>query len=543
MMPLESNLYAYFSLATPRAPDGMQLHTLGVVVKIRASTSSCSRRRGCVRLLMGYLPSAQAPMHTFVPKPCRHIRSHLARSFALLLGVSVGACGIFGVDFNEPPAGPAAKPNPDGGVAADTAASSTGTGTCTAGQSPEACGAACIVCDGPANGNGAPACAAGTCAIQCNPGYATCATGCCKDVPMPAAYRWARLNAGSGYSCATTTAGSVKCWGYGPDGELGNGKVTGSLTPVSVTTLMDPSFAVAGGFTTTCAVTTQGAARCWGSGQSGQLGDAMTSNSSVPRNVEGLSTGVSMIAAGSNHACAVTTAGGVKCWGAGKEGQLGDGTLMNSSVPVDVLSLPTGVQMIAIGSDYSCVVTTAGTAKCWGSGKDGRLGNGTQSDSFAPDIVRGLGSGVSMVASSIFHSCAVTTTGAVKCWGLGIRGALGNGSAATSFIPVDVTGLGSGISMVAVGAGHSCAVTTTGAVKCWGRGVRGELGNGANQDSAIPVNVRGLNTGVLMVAAGNGHSCAITTAGKVYCWGANDTGALGNNSTADSAVPVDVAGF
>jgi alpha-tubulin suppressor-like RCC1 family protein len=184
------------------------------------------------------------------------------------------------------------------------------------------------------------------------------------------------------------------------------------------------------------------------------------------------------VAAGRQHTCALTSAGGVKCWGANVHGQLGNGTNTGSNVPVDVSVLTSGVVAIAVeeGNDFACALTSAGGAKCWGENDSGQLGNGTTTDSNVPVDVSGLGSGVSAIAAGGVHACALTSAGGVKCWGSNFQGELGDGTNTDSNVPVDVSGLGSGVAAIAAGVFYTCALTIAGGAKCWGANTQGSWG-------------------------------------------------------------------
>ena len=162
--------------------------------------------------------------------------------------------------------------------------------------------------------------------------------------------------------------------------------------------------------------------------------------------------------------------------------------------------------------------------------------------------------GMAAVAVGGGHTCAITTAGGVKCWGSNTFGQLGDAAGGSSgdfsLTPVDVSGLTSGVAAVTTGFSHTCALTTGGGVKCWGRNDGGQLGQvtsgtcniGGNLCSITPVDVVGLTSGVATVTAGGSHTCAVTTGGGAKCWGGNSSGQLGDGTTTDRATPVDVLG-
>ncbi|WP_441296457.1 RCC1 domain-containing protein [Alcaligenes faecalis] len=292
----------------------------------------------------------------------------------------------------------------------------------------------------------------------------------------------------------------------------------------------------------TCAITAAGAAKCWGSGDRGRLGNNSNLSSSVPIGVVGLSSGVASISAGGYHTCAVTTAGAAKCWGYNASGQLGNNSTAHSLVPMDVVGLSSGVASISAGAEHTCAVTTSGAAKCWGSGGSGQLGNNSTTNSLVPVDVVGLGSSVASISAGAALTCAVTTAGAAKCWGSGRDGKLGHNTTTNSSLPVDVVGLSSGVVSISVDSSRTCAVTTAGAAKCWGANNYGQLGDNSTSNRLVPVDVLGLSSGVTNISAGAVHTCAATTFGAAKCWGHGANGKLGYNSTANSPVPVDLLG-
>ena len=347
------------------------------------------------------------------------------------------------------------------------------------------------------------------------------------------------ITAGGSSTCALTSAGGLKCWGSNRNGQLGTGKTTASPSPVNVVGFTSGAIAVAVGFHDhACALTSGGGVKCWGYNGSGQLGNGTTTNSSVPVQVSGLTSGVTAIAAGDFHSCALTSGGGVKCWGHNGEGQLGSGS-GNSRTPVDVLGLTSGAIAIAAGALHTCALTSGGGVKCWGANSFGQLGNGTTANSSTPVDPSGLASSISAIAAGSSHTCALTSGGGVKCWGFNSHGELGNGSITRSTVPIDVSGLAGGATAVAAGVFHTCALLSAGAVKCWGSNASGQLGSGSG-NSRSPADVVGVAGGASAISAGSAHTCALTSSGGAKCWGANYYGQLGNGTRTNSRVPVDV---
>ena len=372
--------------------------------------------------------------------------------------------------------------------------------------------------------------------------------------PQASADTAAQISAGGEHTCALTTGGGVKCWGCNIDGQLGNGTTTDSPIPVDVSGLTSGVAAISAGAEHTCALTSGGGAKCWGDNGSGQLGDGTTTIKLDPGRCLGPHLGRRGDLGRRNHTCALTTGGGVKCWGYNYYGELGNGTTTDTGciciqIPVDVSGLTSGVAVISATSPvHTCAITTGRGAKCWGDNSHGQLGNGATTVSSTPVDVSGLTSGVAAISTGYFDTCAVTTGGGAKCWGRNRYGQLGNGTSTDSLTPVDVLGLTSGIGAISAGEFHTCALTTGGGAKCWGHNDDGELGNGTTSGTPCyciqtPVDVSGLTSGVAAISVGFFHNCALTTGGDVNCWGYNLNGQLGNGTTTDSSTPVDVVGF
>jgi len=291
----------------------------------------------------------------------------------------------------------------------------------------------------------------------------------------------------------------------------------------------------------TCSKKPDGNVKCWGDDSRSQTGSTGSDGGVlVPTTV---TSNVVAIAAGNNHTCAVVTGGTVKCWGDNLDGQLGDGQVnTRSALPVTVSGL-SGAYDVACGANFSCALRVDGSVSCWGGGLGGQLGNGSAVTSPTPVSVVGVRRAVDIAAGES-HACAVTDDGKMLCWGDNTNGQIGIGKASTTpiLLPTAVTGV-TEAENAAAAERSTCVRTKAGQVSCWGANELGQLGRGGatSPGSPAPSPVTGVDANHLW--AGANHACAITKAATVTCWGAGDQGQLGNGAAiASSTTPVAATG-
>jgi alpha-tubulin suppressor-like RCC1 family protein len=297
-----------------------------------------------------------------------------------------------------------------------------------------------------------------------------------------------------------------------------------------------------------CGLLVDGTAYCWGSratSSGGALGTLVPPSTcyGLPCNaVPALVTGgltFQHIVAGGPQSCGTTADGATYCWGAGAT--VGVGVEAVIDAPTRVAGDPGFVRLVASGE--TCGLTAAGRAYCWGDNQIGEVGDGSFQARTAPTPVATDSSFVDISVGGN-HACAVTASGAVLCWGYDGTGALGNGQTLTTTpfgdsLPVLVVG-GRHFTSIAAGGTHTCALDAAGEAYCWGANDSGQLGDGTTAESNVPVAVAG-GLAFVAISSGLGHSCALNAAGQAFCWGANDQGQLGDGTTTARDAPVAVA--
>ena len=343
------------------------------------------------------------------------------------------------------------------------------------------------------------------------------------------------------HSCATKSDGSLWCWGYNDNGQLGDGSTNNREYPVQVSGFTSVSTSSAGN-SMTCGVRQDGTVWCWGY-QSFSLGDGVTSSSTTPVQVSGITNAEKVSLGYTNHACVLNADGTVYCWGANNGGKLGDGTTSYRMTPVPVVGL-SQVEDISLGDSHSCALKSDGTVWCWGDNWQATLGDGTLDAKATPVQVLGL-SGVTEVSAGRSHSCAIDSSGGAYCWGSNYYAQAGSGTnyyptpVTTLVTPAPVVDLSTGVTDISSGSGHSCAIKDDGTIWCWGIEYYYELG-GAGSAKTAPVQVASGLSNPVEIRAGAQYNCVRISDNTVWCWGRNDYGQLGNWDTTSRPDPVQV---
>ena len=324
-----------------------------------------------------------------------------------------------------------------------------------------------------------------------------------------------RVSAGASHSCVLLTSGDVRCWGQGADGRLGSGNENniGDNEPVNVNVNLGGTTAtqIATGKTHTCALLLSGDVRCWGPGSSGKLGLANAANigdNEIPTsNVDLGGANVTQITAGNNHTCALLSSGNlpgnVRCWGQGTYGQLGlgnDNDIGNDELPTANVNLGGAtVTQITAGGYHTCALLSTGNVRCWGEGGDGQLGLGNVNDIGDDELptanVNLGGANATQITAGDDHTCALLSSGSlpgnVRCWGNGTNGQLGLGnsnSIGDDEIPTANVNLGGTlVKQITAGYNYTCAILSTDNIRCWGSNFAGQLGLG----SIVTIGVNG----------------------------------------------------
>ena len=343
-----------------------------------------------------------------------------------------------------------------------------------------------------------------------------------------------KVAAGRWHTCALVQGGRVACWGGNGAGQLGGGSSIPSSGSPTLVQGITGATDVGAGKEHSCALTSDGNVSCWGFGGDGEMGNGKLQSSPLPVQVASVA-GASTLGVGVHAACAGVKGGAVWCWGgANTSGSFGKGTRAQIATPAAVAGV-SAADELTVGERHACA-RVGGNAYCWGQG--GQLGNGSGTDSPSAVQVTGISAAVAL-GTGYWHACALVQGGSAQCWGGGNEGELGNGMTSGSGTPVPVQVL-TNVTSISGGYSQTCGVQG-GQVYCWGQtdtlGV--EPWPTDSNFTLTPTALGGIANAV-GVGVGRLHACAVLSNGGVQCWGRNDSGQLGDGTANDSTGPVSV---
>ncbi len=303
----------------------------------------------------------------------------------------------------------------------------------------------------------------------------------------------------------------------------------------------------------------------WGFNGDGELGNNTTTDSWVPVQVHGPGnvghlTGITQISAGYAHVLALKFDGTVWSWGDNFNGELGDSTTTNRNTPVQVHGVSnilflTGVTQIAAGQQFNVALIAGGNVLAWGLDTNGELGDNSLKDKYVPVQVHGANNigfitGVTALAAGGQHALALRTDSTVWSWGLNVNGELGNNTVMIDSVPAEVHGPGNvgfltGVTFIKAGDYFSGAIKGDSTVWTWGFNYYGQLGVNDTTERNTPVQVHGAGNsgflhGIVEIALGDEHAIAKKSDGSFWSWGWNGNGQLGDGSSTDRWTPVSV---
>ena len=382
---------------------------------------------------------------------------------------------------------------------------------------------------------------------------------------LSAVFTQVLLAGGESHSVITEIGGSIWTFGFNNHGQLGDGSTTTNGTPTKLAPFADIVDVDSHDFHN-LALTADGTVYAWGINNQDQLAVGMSADVSIPARVRGVGgsgylSGIVAIAPNAASSHALGSDGSVYAWGWNAYGQLGNGSTTTASTPVRVKGVGgsgylTDIVAINAGYYHTLALGPDGSIYTWGRNYQGQLGVGSTTDASTPVRVKGVGgagnlSGIVLAAAGGAHSVAMAADGSVYAWGYNNRGQLGDPAAATyQMTPVRVLGEGGAgylgnVIAIAMGESYTMALTADGRVYAWGENTHGELGDGTTTNRTTPVRVAGPGgsgylTDVVGIGAGRFHALALTSDGRLYAWGRNDYGELGDGSTTNRTTPVEV---
>eukprot|EP00271_Cylindrocystis_brebissonii_P008505 TRINITY_DN22878_c0_g1_i1.p1 TRINITY_DN22878_c0_g1~~TRINITY_DN22878_c0_g1_i1.p1 ORF type:complete len:446 (+),score=66.57 TRINITY_DN22878_c0_g1_i1:322-1659(+) len=352
------------------------------------------------------------------------------------------------------------------------------------------------------------------------------------------------LSAGASHSVALLSDSVVCSWGRGEDGQLGHGDSDERNEPTIISGLdhCEITSITCGADHTTAYTRDKNVVWSWGWGDFGRLGHGNSTDLFCPHPIKALNgLPIRQIACGDCHCLAITTDGEVYSWGRNQNGQLGLGTREDALVPQKVTFFEgRPVKMLAAGAEHAAAVTEDGRLYGWGWGRYGNLGLGDRLDRDLPEEVTALqpGPAIAMVACGWRHTIAVDAAGVLYSYGWSKYGQLGHGEFEDKLLPEPVVALkGTLIAQIAGGWRHTLALDSEGMMYAWGWNKFGQVGVGNFEDQNLPQLLSSVTEAIVQVACGWRHSLAISAAGNVYSWGRGTSGQLGHGDCIDRSTP------
>ena len=321
---------------------------------------------------------------------------------------------------------------------------------------------------------------------------------------------WKQVSGSSNHTAAIKTDGTLWTWGLGNSGRLGNAVITGSIsTPVTTFAGGTNWKQVSGGTNHTAAIKTDGTLWTWGSGGSGRLGNAVTTDVSTPVTTFAGGTNWKQVSSGDSHTAAIKTDGTLWTWGSGGSGRLGNAVTTNVSTPVTTFAGGTNWKQVSAGNSYTAAIKTDGTLWTWGYGGFGILGNAVTTNVSTPVTTFAGGTNWKQVDCGGFHTAAIKTDGTLWTWGDNGAGQLGNAVITSRSTPVTTFAGGTNWKQVDCGANHTAAIKTDGTLWTWGYGTSGQLGNAVITSRSTPVTTSAGGTNWKQVSGGANHTAAV----------------------------------
>jgi len=361
-----------------------------------------------------------------------------------------------------------------------------------------------------------------------------------------------------------TSSNRVFTWGYNNNGQLGNKTFVHSSLPIEIITNFNLQTNetindVIAGFDFSFAITSTKQVYAWGNNLYGQFGNSTTSSRLTPEeSLLEFQGELEKVITGGDHSFGITSTKRVFSWGYNAYGQLGDGLTTNRYIPIEITSrfgllIGETIMDISVGDVHTFAITSYRRVFAWGNNDYCQLGDGTNIQRASPVTISfdlAIDDMIIKIITHKLHSFAITKNGKVFSWGANYNGQLGNGNNLLTMIPTEITtnfdlSQGEKITKIVLGKFYSLAISSSNRVFSWGYNQHGQLGDGSFEKRNLPLDITGnfnLNIGetIIDLSAANNHSLAVSSTGRVFSWGFNQYGRLGDGTYQNKNTPVDI---